>query len=114
MTEGAEPRRFPLTLRDEAGAPIAVECTATRFATRDRTLALILARAGLAICRCSRCSRRKASVRSQDCLAISGRKAAGRVSFMKAWPAPGLDHDLGGRIRLGQPLRGAARRPRAG
>jgi PAS domain-containing protein len=44
MTEGAEPRRFPLTLRDAAGAPIAVDCTATRFATRDRTLALILAR----------------------------------------------------------------------
>jgi PAS domain-containing protein len=44
MTEGAEPRRFPLTLRDAAGSPIAVDCTATRFATRDRTLALILAR----------------------------------------------------------------------
>jgi PAS domain-containing protein len=44
MTEGAEPRRFPLTLRDRSGVPISVECTATRFATRDRTLALILAR----------------------------------------------------------------------
>jgi PAS domain-containing protein len=44
MTEGAEPRRFPLTLRDASGAPIAVDCTATRFATRERTLALILAR----------------------------------------------------------------------
>jgi PAS domain-containing protein len=44
MTEGAEPRRFPLTLRDKAGAPIAVDCTATRFTTRERTLALILAR----------------------------------------------------------------------
>ena len=44
MTEGAELRRFPLTLRDASGAPIAVDCTATRFATRDRTLALILAR----------------------------------------------------------------------
>jgi PAS domain-containing protein len=44
MTEGGESRRFPLTLRDASGATIAVDCTATRFATRDRTLALILAR----------------------------------------------------------------------
>jgi PAS domain S-box-containing protein len=44
MTEGAEPRRFPLRLRDASGATIAVDCTVTRFATRDRTLALILAR----------------------------------------------------------------------
>jgi PAS domain S-box-containing protein len=44
MTEGAEPRRFPLTLRDASGATIAVDCTATRFSTRERTLALVLAR----------------------------------------------------------------------
>jgi PAS domain S-box-containing protein len=44
MTEGTEPRRFPLTLRDASGARVAVDCTATRFATRERTLALILAR----------------------------------------------------------------------
>jgi PAS domain-containing protein len=44
VSEGAEPQRFPLTLRDAAGAPIAVDCTVTRFATRERTLALILAR----------------------------------------------------------------------
>jgi PAS domain-containing protein len=44
VTEGAEPRRFPLLLRDKGGAAIAVDCTATRFATRERTLALILAR----------------------------------------------------------------------
>ena len=44
LTEGAELRRFPLTLRDASGATIAVDCTATRFATRERTLALVLAR----------------------------------------------------------------------
>jgi len=44
MTEGAELRRFPLRLRDASGATIAVDCTATRFATRERTLALVLAR----------------------------------------------------------------------
>jgi PAS domain S-box-containing protein len=44
VTEGAEPRRFPLSLRDASGTTIPVECTATRFATRERTLALLLAR----------------------------------------------------------------------
>ncbi len=44
MTEGAEARRVPLTLRDASGATIAVDCTVTRFATRERTLALIVAR----------------------------------------------------------------------
>jgi PAS domain S-box-containing protein len=44
VTEGAEPRRFPLLLRDRSGAAIAVDCTATRFSTREHTLALILAR----------------------------------------------------------------------
>jgi PAS domain-containing protein len=44
VTEGAEPRRFQAHLADVSGAKIEVECSVTRFATRDRTLALILAR----------------------------------------------------------------------
>jgi PAS domain-containing protein len=44
MTEASEPRRFHGWLRDAAGSSISVECTLTRFATRSRTLALILAR----------------------------------------------------------------------
>lgn len=44
MTEGAEPRRFQAHLADVSGTRIEVECSVTRFATRDRTLALILAR----------------------------------------------------------------------
>jgi PAS domain-containing protein len=44
MSEGSEPRRFEAQLADASGSPIDVECSATRFATRDRTLALILAR----------------------------------------------------------------------
>jgi PAS domain-containing protein len=44
MTEGGEARRFSANLRDVAGSTIPVECTITRFSTRDRTLALILAR----------------------------------------------------------------------
>lgn len=44
MTEGAEPRRFQAHLADVSGTKIEVECSVTRFATRDRTLALILAR----------------------------------------------------------------------
>ncbi len=44
MTEGAEPVRFPATLQDKNGAQIPVECSATRFTPRGRTLALILAR----------------------------------------------------------------------
>lgn len=44
VAEGAEPRRFRGALRDAQGDSIAVDCTVTTFATRDRTLALILAR----------------------------------------------------------------------
>ena len=44
MTEGAEPVRFPATLQDKNGVEILVECSATRFTPRGRTLALILAR----------------------------------------------------------------------
>jgi PAS domain S-box-containing protein len=44
MTEGSEPRRFRTSLSDRAGSLIPVDCTVTRFATRDRTLALVLAR----------------------------------------------------------------------
>lgn len=44
ITEESEPRRFRGQLRDAQGKPISVECSVTRFATRGRTLALILAR----------------------------------------------------------------------
>jgi PAS domain S-box-containing protein len=44
MTEGAEPRRFHALLKDAAGNEIPVECSATRFATRNRLLALVVAR----------------------------------------------------------------------
>jgi len=44
VTEGTESRRFSANLRDVSGSTIPVECTITRFSTRDRTLALILAR----------------------------------------------------------------------
>jgi PAS domain S-box-containing protein len=44
MTEGAEPRRFESALVDNRGREIAVACSVTRFATRERTLALVLAR----------------------------------------------------------------------
>jgi len=44
MTEGCEPRRFAASLCDAHGHEIAVECSVTRFATRERTLALVLAR----------------------------------------------------------------------
>ncbi len=44
MTEGAEPRRFESTLVDNRGRQIAVTCSVTRFATRERTFALVLAR----------------------------------------------------------------------
>jgi PAS domain-containing protein len=46
VSEGSEPRRFHTSLQDVAGRPLAVDATVTRFATRSRTLALILARAG--------------------------------------------------------------------
>ena len=44
MTEGVESRRFKSALQDRSGASISVDCTITRFATRGRTLALILLR----------------------------------------------------------------------
>lgn len=44
VTENAEPRRFRGQLQDAQGAPVNVECSVTRFATRERTLALIVAR----------------------------------------------------------------------
>ena len=44
MTEGAEARRFDSNLKDASGTEIAVECSITRFATRGKTLALIVAR----------------------------------------------------------------------
>jgi PAS domain-containing protein len=44
MTEGSEPRRFSGRLADVSGSPVDVDCSVTRFATRDRTLALIVAR----------------------------------------------------------------------
>jgi len=44
MTEGCEPRRFEASLRDAQGREIPVACSITRFATRERTLALVLAR----------------------------------------------------------------------
>ena len=44
MSEDSEPRRFRGQLQDAGGAAIAVDCSVTRFATRGRTLALVLAR----------------------------------------------------------------------
>jgi len=44
VAEGAEPRRFRGALRDAQGEEVPVDCTVTAFTTRDRTLALILAR----------------------------------------------------------------------
>ena len=44
MTEGVECRRFKSALQDRSGIAIPVDCTVTRFATRGRTLALILLR----------------------------------------------------------------------
>ncbi|MGI9592512.1 MAG: PAS domain-containing protein [Myxococcota bacterium] len=44
MAEGGEPRRFEESLRDAHGREVSVSCSLTRFATRDRTLALVLAR----------------------------------------------------------------------
>jgi PAS domain-containing protein len=44
VSEGAEPRRFRACLRDAAGRPLDVDATVTGFATRARTLALVLAR----------------------------------------------------------------------
>lgn len=44
MSEGAEPRRFTSSLCDASGREIPVQCSVTCFATRNRTLALVLAR----------------------------------------------------------------------
>ena len=44
VSEGSEPRRFRACLQDAGGRPLAVDATVTRFSTRSRTLALILAR----------------------------------------------------------------------
>jgi PAS domain S-box-containing protein len=44
VTEGSEPQRFSARLADKAGSPISVECTLTTLATRNRTLALVVAR----------------------------------------------------------------------
>ena len=44
VTEGSEPRRFEASLRDVHGRDVSVDCSITRFATRSRTLALIVAR----------------------------------------------------------------------
>jgi PAS domain-containing protein len=44
VSEGAEPRRFRAPLLDSGGRPLAVDASITRFATRARTLALVLAR----------------------------------------------------------------------
>jgi PAS domain S-box-containing protein len=44
VSEGAEPRRFRGRLRDVRGGAIEVECSVTRLHTRERTLALFLAR----------------------------------------------------------------------
>jgi len=47
MTEGSEPIRFDANLRDRDGALVPVDCSATRFSPRGRTLALIVARTRL-------------------------------------------------------------------
>ena len=45
VSEGSEPRRLRASLQDVEGRPLAVDATVTRFSTRSRTLALVLARA---------------------------------------------------------------------
>lgn len=44
LTEGSEPRRLRASLQDVRGSRIAVEAGLTRYATRGRVLALVLAR----------------------------------------------------------------------
>jgi PAS domain S-box-containing protein len=44
VSEGTEPRRFRGNLLDAGGRTLAVDATVTRFATRARTLALVVAR----------------------------------------------------------------------
>jgi PAS domain-containing protein len=51
MTEGVESRRFDSYLEDHSGLAIPVDCMMTRFATRGRTLALVLIRSRTEIAR---------------------------------------------------------------
>jgi PAS domain-containing protein len=44
MAEGGEPRRLRAALVDDQGAPIEVDATLTRYVTRGRSLALLVAR----------------------------------------------------------------------
>jgi PAS domain S-box-containing protein len=44
VSEGTEPRRFATHVRDASGRELPVDCSVTRFATRERTLALVVAR----------------------------------------------------------------------
>lgn len=44
VSEGSEPRRFGTRLRGSDGAEVAVEASVTRYASRERTLALLLLR----------------------------------------------------------------------
>ncbi|MCG8592157.1 MAG: PAS domain-containing protein, partial [Proteobacteria bacterium] len=44
IAEGNDQRRFAAALQDVSGGAVAVAASVTRFATRDRTLALVLAR----------------------------------------------------------------------
>jgi len=44
VAEGSEPRRFRGSLQDAGGHALSVDATVTRFATRSRTLALVVAR----------------------------------------------------------------------
>ncbi len=44
ISEGSEPRRLRASLRDVRGTLVPTEASLTRFATRERTLALVLAR----------------------------------------------------------------------
>jgi PAS domain S-box-containing protein len=44
VTEGTEPRRFATRVRDASGRELPVDCSVTRFTTRERTLALVVAR----------------------------------------------------------------------
>ncbi len=46
VSEGSEPRRFRTSLQDAGGRALAIDATVTRFATRSRTFALLLARTG--------------------------------------------------------------------
>jgi PAS domain-containing protein len=46
ISEGAEPRRFATRLVDAAGTEVPVDAAVTRYATRERTLALFLLRVG--------------------------------------------------------------------